>query len=117
MPKVTLQTAKMHLRVIADLADVAPHPEDTLITAWIGAAYLAVEGRIFRKVYEEGATIPAEDLTGIHTNEAINAAVLLILGHLYANREEVITGNVSAVQVPVGADWLLTPYVYYAGGA
>jgi hypothetical protein len=110
MPKVTLDTAKAHLRV--DGSD-----EDALIGAWIAAAYLAVEGRIFRKVYDTDDVIPTEDLTGIRTNEAINAAALLILGHLYANREEVITGNVSAVQVPVGADWLLTPYVLYTGGA
>lgn len=108
--KVTLATAKAHLRVDGT-------EEDALITAWIAAAYLAVEGRIFRKVYEEGATIPSEDVTGIHTNEAINAAALLLIGHWYANREDVITGNVSAVQIPAGADWLLTPYVLYSGGA
>lgn len=107
--KVTLATAKTHLRVVDG-------DEDPLITAWLAAAYLAVEGRIFRKVYEEGATIPEEDETGIHTNEVINSAALLILGHLYANREEVITGNVSAVQIPVGADWLLTPYMNTAEG-
>ena len=107
--KVTLATAKAHLRV--DGTD-----EDALITAWIAAAYMAVEGRIFRKVYETGATIPAEDTTGIHVNEAINAAVLLIVGHLYANREDVITGATSTA-MPMGSEFLITPYINFAGGA
>lgn len=83
-----------------------------LIEAWIGAAYLIVEGSIFRKVYDE--TIPEEDTTGIVTNEAINASALLILGHLYANREAVVQGQ--AVEVPMGAMWLLTPYINTDGG-
>lgn len=109
MAKIDLAAAKLHLRV--DGSD-----EDTLIAAWIAAAYSNVEGRIFRKVYDTGATIPAEDTTGIHVNEAINAAVLLIVGHLYANREDVITGATSAA-MPMGSEFLITPYINFAGGA
>ena len=54
--KIDLQRAKLHLRV--DGGD-----EDTLIRAWIDAAYLAVEGTIFRKVYDSTEEIPAEDTT------------------------------------------------------
>ena len=43
MAKIDLAAAKLHLRV--DGTD-----EDALITAWINAAYLGVESRIFRKV-------------------------------------------------------------------
>lgn len=109
MEKIDLPAAKLHLRV--DGAD-----EDALITAWIAAAYLGVEGRIFRKVYETGATIPEEDITGIHVNEAINAAVLLIVGHLYANREDVVIQGQPAV-LPMGSEFLITPYINFAGGA
>lgn len=108
MAKIDIAAAKLHLRV--DGSD-----EDTLIAAWIAAAYSNVEGRIFRKVYETGATIPAEDTTGVHVNEAINAAVLLIVGHLYANREDVITG-VTATPMPMGSEFLITPYINFAGG-
>lgn len=49
---------------------------------------------------------------GIVGNDAIRAAVLLIAGHLYRNREEVVTGtsSVGAVQLPVGAHSFLWPY-------
>lgn len=108
MAKIDFVAAKLHLRVTEP-------DEDTLIAALIAAAYANVEGRIFRKVYDTDETIPAEDTTGIHVNEAINAAALLIVGHLYANREDVVVGNVSVL--PMGSDYLLTPYVNFAGGA
>ena len=91
MAKIDFVAAKLHLRVTEP-------DEDTLIAALIAAAYANVEGRIFRKVYDTDETIPAEDTTGIHANEAINAAVLLIVGHLYANREDVITGATSTTR-------------------
>lgn len=109
MAKIDLPTAKMHLRVDGD-------DEDTLITAWIAAAYLAVEGVIFRKVYDDAETIPDEDTTGIRTNAAINAAALLIVGHLFANREDVVTQG-SPIALPMGSEYLLTPYVNFEGGA
>ena len=52
-------------------------------------------------------------MDGMVVNEAINAAVLLIVGHLYVNREDVVTG-VSVAQMPNGAEWLLQPYKVYA---
>ena len=52
-------------------------------------------------------------MDGMVVNEAIKAAVLLIVGHLYANREDVVAG-VSVAQLPNGAEWLLAPYKVYA---
>ena len=50
---------------------------------------------------------------GLVVNDQIKAAVLLIVGHLYANREDVVVGaSVSAL--PNGADHLLQPYKVYA---
>lgn len=46
---------------------------------------------------------------GIVINAAIQAACLLTLGHLYANREDVVVGTITA-QMPKGATALLTPY-------
>ena len=41
----------------------------------------------------------------------VKAAVLLILGHLWANREAVITGgSAAAVKVPLGAEDFLWPF-------
>lgn len=41
--------------------------------------------------------------------EAIKAAMKLIIGNLYENRQEVVTGTI-ATQLPVGVDFLLNPY-------
>lgn len=49
---------------------------------------------------------------GIIADDTIKAAVLLAVGHLYANREDVVVG-VSAAQLPNGAAYLLQPYKVY----
>lgn len=46
---------------------------------------------------------------GILVNPAIQAACLLKLGHLFANREEVVVG-VSAAELPLASRSLLMPY-------
>lgn len=108
MGKIDLARAKLHLRIYADVTE-----EDPLIESWIVAAYLAIEGKIFRKVYDE-FDIPVDDPTGIVADEAINAAAQLIIGHLYANREAVTATQ--AVEMPMGAQWLLFPYIHTGGG-
>lgn len=50
---------------------------------------------------------------GIVVDETIKTAVLLIVGHLFANREDVVTG-VSTAALPHGAEWLLQPYKVYS---
>ncbi len=50
---------------------------------------------------------------GIVVNDQIKAAVLLTVGHLYANREDVVIGA-SVAALPNGADFLLQPYKVYA---
>ena len=52
-------------------------------------------------------------MEGMVVNEAIKAAVLLIVGSLYAQREDAVVG-VSVEQLPNGAEWLLAPYKVYA---
>ena len=52
-------------------------------------------------------------MDGMVVNEAIKAAVLLIVGSLYAQREDVVVG-MSVEQLPNGAEWLLAPYRVYA---
>lgn len=51
-------------------------------------------------------------INGIVIDDAINAAILITLGHLYKNREDnVSTGN-NVVQVPVGAQRILQPKLW-----
>lgn len=57
---VTLQQAKLHLRVIADLADVSAHPEDTLIAALITTARSTCEARIGRSLLQTTWTLQAD---------------------------------------------------------
>ncbi len=49
---------------------------------------------------------------GILVNDQIKAAVLLTVGHLYANREDVVVGA-SVAALPNGADCLLQPFKVY----
>lgn len=49
------------------------------------------------------------EMAGVVVNDVIRAAILLTLGHLYANREDVVTG-VSVAQLPSGVQYLLQPY-------
>jgi hypothetical protein len=46
---------------------------------------------------------------GMVVNPAIQAACLLRLGHLFANREEVVTGAI-ATELPLSSQHLLMPY-------
>lgn len=46
---------------------------------------------------------------GMVLNPAIQAACLLRLGHLFANREEVVTGTI-ATELPLASQHLLMPY-------
>lgn len=45
----------------------------------------------------------------------IRAAILMLLGSLYENREEVVLGNMAAVAMPFGATALLASYRRYLG--
>lgn len=49
---------------------------------------------------------------GMVIDDVILAALLLITGHLYKNRQEVIAGATAvAVQIPMGAERILQPYM------
>lgn len=96
-----LATVKLHLRV-DDSAD------DALIGLYVTAAEEFAMQFLGRTIY---ATELAQglDTAGIVINPAIQAALLLIVGHLYANREDVLAG-VSVAQLPNGSQYLLQPY-------
>ncbi len=103
---VDLATAKLHLRI--DHGD-----EDTLIALYLQAAKDHATQFLNRAIYDDDAALAAGvlagDLTGMVATSAIDAAVLLIAGHLYAHREDVVVGA-SVAQLPSGANALLWPY-------
>ena len=96
-----LATVKLHLRV----DDSA---EDALIGLYVTAAEEFAMQFLGRTIY---ATELAQglDTAGIVINPAIQAALLLIVGKLYACREDAVVG-VSVTQLPNGAEYLLQPY-------
>lgn len=53
----------------------------------------------------------AQDAAGLPGNDAIKAAILLMVGHLYANRTTVLTGQGSAaIEVPRGTADIMGTY-------
>lgn len=52
-------------------------------------------------------------LNGIVVDDTVIAAMLLVLGHLYFNRQEVVVAQYSgATQLPAGAKRILEPYLW-----
>jgi len=62
-----------------------------------------------RQAYGDALEDIDKDAYGILINPAITAACLLKLGHLFANREEVVTGII-ATELPQASKSLLMPY-------
>jgi len=109
MQIITTDRARQHCRADSD--------DDSMLSVYAGAAEQAAQDFLNRRVYATGDDLAAAVLAGsagedpIVVNDAILAAMLLILGHLYKNREEVMTGQGSAaVKIPVGAEFLLWPH-------
>jgi hypothetical protein len=75
-----------------------------------------IENSFDRAAFLEGASARYSDVRqkleatsrAIVINDAIVAACLLILGSLYANREDAVIGNFS--ELPMGSKSLLMPY-------
>lgn len=101
----------------------APGELDTAIAAYesamVAAEALPGETAIAAAIQTAGHDLlrakvaHRQAMDGMVVNEAIKAAVLLTVGHLYANREDVVIGA-SVAALPNGADYLLQPYKVYA---
>ena len=77
---------------------------------YLGAAIDAAQDYLGRKLYEsEQVMTDASDEAGLVPNFAVKAAILLICGHLYENRENVVAG-VTLQTLPMGAHDLLRPH-------
>lgn len=103
MQFLTLPEALAHLRADAGL-------EDDLITLYASAAEQAAIDYLNRQVYATQAALDADQANAGESpmviNFAVKAAMLLILGHLYANREDAVVGATAAA-LPMGARMLL----------
>lgn len=102
---VTDAQARAHLRIDSD--------ED--IAVYIGAAERMAVEFLNRNVYADQTEMDDAILDGVAgespiiADDLIRAGVLLILGHLYANREDAVVG-VSATELPMSSRYVLQPY-------
>lgn len=108
MTLVTLTLAKKHLRV--DHSD-----DDTEIEVYLAAAEATAEEYLGRAIYGNtddsppGTPPTGDDGTAIEMNAAITAAILLMTGDLYENREPE-TSVVTEALLPRAVRALLAPY-------
>ena len=109
MALLTLDQAREHLR--------APGLDDDAdLQLKINAVELMAQEYTSRSIYATQLELDAAVAAGtagdtrpMVVNDLVRAALLLMLGHLYANREDVITGPI-ATNLPMGSRSLLAPY-------
>lgn len=107
---VPTATALRHLRVDADDTD-----EVAQVEFYLEAAGEAACTFMNRQLFEDQTTMDAAVAAGtagdypIVITKAMQAAILLTLGHLYENREDSVVGA-TAVTLPNGAQALLQPH-------
>ena len=94
MSYVTLDEAKIHCRV--DYSD-----DDSYISDLIEVCETAVADEI-------GSTLASTEISGV-LPRPLKQCILLLIGHLYNNREPVSFGS-SVVEVPYTYKYLLNPY-------
>lgn len=95
---IDLPTVKMHLRVDGD-------EEDALIGGYVAAAKAHVEQHCDRKLVDTDPVEPDE----MGLTRDVEQAILLLVGHWYANREAVVVGasGTGATAMPLAVDRLL----------
>ena len=107
MPVIDMSIAREHLR--------DPDDDEAYLVALLSAAEDQVAQYLNRRFFGDAQALEeavADGTAGdrpILINPSITAACLLILGHLYSNREDVVVGTI-ATAMPMGAKALLTPY-------
>lgn len=92
---IELSRVKLHLRVDHD-------DEDDLIQGYLAAASAYVEQHCDRTLVEANPAGPEQMLL----TKDVEQAMLLLVGHWYANREAVVIGTI-ATDVPLAVDSLL----------
>jgi hypothetical protein len=103
-----IDTVKQHCRVEGDFTD-----DDSLLGIYTGAAARYVETWTRRTLFEnESSPGYAEAEDPILLGDDVKAAMLLLIGNWYENRESVVIGD-TAVAVPFAVEALLQPYRIY----
>lgn len=107
MSLIPIETAMLHVR--------AEDADRSLVQMYLDAAEDSAVQFLGRSVFVDPEALITAVATGtagadpVVLNPSITAACLLLAGHLYANREDVVAG-VSVTQIPMGSQFLLMPY-------
>jgi hypothetical protein len=107
MPVISMTIVRHHLR--------DPDDDNAYLELLIEAAEGQAMDYLNRRFYADQQALDEAVAGGdagdypMVINKQIKAACLLILGHLYANREDVVTGTI-ATEMPKGSEALLTPH-------
>lgn len=108
-----LQTAMAAAPAALTAATAAKEAAVTAAEALTDADEKAAALQAAENAYLRALVAYRQAFDGIVVNDQIKAAVLLTVGHLFANREDVVVGATVAA-LPHGADCLLQPFKVYA---
>lgn len=109
-----LEIIKPHVHVELD-----EEAEDALLETYATAAQRYVENHTGRTLYATSEEVPkdpetneVEDDHALVLDDDITTAMLLLIGHWYANRESVVVGTITS-EVPMAVDALICPYRHF----
>lgn len=108
-----LDIIKQHVRLEPDFED-----DDTLLDTYSNAARRMVENHTGRTLYATATEIPKDsegnvtDENALVLDDDITTAMLLLIGHWYANREAVALGAI-ATDLPMAVEALIKPYRHF----
>ncbi|MCX2589467.1 head-tail connector protein [Proteus vulgaris] len=105
---LSLELVKQHCNIDPDFTD-----DDKLLTLYTNSAVKFVENYTRRTLYEKEASEGCqEDADHLLLTDDVSAAMLLLIGQWYDNREGVISGRSFSTQ-PFAVEALLQPYRIY----
>ena len=105
---LSLELVKQHCNIDPDFTD-----DDKLLALYTNSAVKFVESYTRRTLYEKEVSEGyQEDADHLLLTDDVSAAMLLLIGQWYENREGVISGRSFSTQ-PFAVEALLQPYRIY----
>jgi len=107
MSVIRIEIAMKHCRADED--------DENMVQTYLDAAEDYAAKYLGRKLYRDQSVLDAAVLAEtagddpVALTPSIEAACLLITGHLFAHREDVVTGSIASA-LPRGSEYLLFPY-------
>lgn len=99
---IDIDTVKAHLRV-------RHSHEDGYIQGLVDAAAQAFNDQTNRVLVDPDEGLPDPLGNALHPTKAVQQGMLLLVGHWYVNREDVVIGTI-ATALPKATEFLWRPY-------